>query len=341
MDQGLKIIRRLVFINILIKPHKKFFSQRRMSYDIDYETFTFYKKYRRIQVQDSTEPFLVDHWIVYIEPKESSLINSIIKSEFKESANSLRHLKRFLKAKKNDRDLLKVLICACDQINQEELEKILFGPLKRSRIEKVKAPLNKPFDKELNAEWSAKYWPIVWKGNPMIQELNESYKQFCEQKVHGYLKLISDLSRTSKGLPVVTIFVDPSTDQIMAQKFDLRDSSDIMRHSIMNCIGEIAKNELQRRQARPDPSAPTNYLCLNYHVYTTHEPCTMCAMALLHSRIGRLIYIKDSKRTGAIGVESGNKYMLHLSCSLNWKFESFKYIGDEFDVADIDPQINV
>ncbi|KAG7843107.1 hypothetical protein KL942_000203 [Ogataea angusta] len=241
-------------------------------YDIDYETFTFYKKYRRVQIQDRVEPLLVDHWIVYIEPKESSLMNAIIKTQFKESSNSSRHLKRFLKTEKDDRDWLKVLLCACDQYSQEELESILFGPLKRTWIEKVRVPLNKPFDKELNAEWSAKYWPIVWKGNPMIQELNESYKQFCEQKVQDYLRLISDLSKTSKDLPVVTIFVDPSTDRIMAQKFDMRSSSDIMKHSIMNCIDEIAKNELQRRQAHPDPSSPTNYLCLNYHVYTTHEP---------------------------------------------------------------------
>lgn len=69
----------------------------------------------------------------------------------------------------------------------------------------------------------------------------------------------------------------------------------------------------------------------------------MCAMALVHSRISRLIYLKDSKGTGAISKDSGKGYMIHTSCSLNWKYESFKMlqIEDGENVADLDPFLNV
>ncbi|KAH3666141.1 hypothetical protein OGAPHI_004330 [Ogataea philodendri] len=312
-----------------------------MDYDIDYERFVFHGEFQRVQPQTSVEPLLVDHWVVWVLPKQSPVVNNIIKNEFKDTAASLRHLKRFVKTQSEEKDWLRVLLCSCELISKTDLENILFGPLEKNTIERVKIPLNKPFDKDLNTQWSSKYWPIVWKGNPMIQELNETYKRFDKTKITNYLRTISNMAKTAESLPIVTIFVDPETDRIMASQYDKRGPADKMKHSIMNCIDQIASDELKRRKQEPDPSKPTNYLCLNYHVYTTHEPCTMCAMALLHSRISRLVYLNESKKTGAIGIESGNGHMIHLSCSLNWKYESFRYIGTDVTVPEVGENINI
>ncbi|GME86548.1 unnamed protein product [Ambrosiozyma monospora] len=205
--------------------------------------------------------------------------------------------------------------------------------------------MNKPLDKEVNVEWSNKYWPLVWKGNPMVQELHESFKQFDKEENMKFIKYIVQKSRETK-LPIVTAFVDPKTKTIASIHTDSRTKLDPTTHSTMKCIAEIAEKELLRRQrsgpAGDDPTT-NNYLCLNYHVYTTHEPCNMCAMAMLHSRISKLVYIRDSKLTGGIGEESGAGYMIHLSCQLNWKFESFRYVADddEANVDDVDMYINV
>jgi tRNA(adenine34) deaminase len=44
-----------------------------------------------------------------------------------------------------------------------------------------------------------------------------------------------------------------------------------------------------------------NYRLLDATLYVTLEPCVMCAGAMVHSRIGRLVYGADDRKTGAAG----------------------------------------
>ena len=44
-----------------------------------------------------------------------------------------------------------------------------------------------------------------------------------------------------------------------------------------------------------------NYRLLNATLYVTLEPCTMCAGAILHSRIKRLVFGAADYKTGAVG----------------------------------------
>ena len=55
-------------------------------------------------------------------------------------------------------------------------------------------------------------------------------------------------------------------------------------------------------------------------MYTTHEPCTMCAMALLHSRIRTVVYKHPDPAHGALG----SKYKLHAKASLNHSFAVYR-----------------
>lgn len=44
-----------------------------------------------------------------------------------------------------------------------------------------------------------------------------------------------------------------------------------------------------------------NYRLVNTTLYVTLEPCTMCVGAMLHARIGRLVFAASDPKTGACG----------------------------------------
>ena len=116
-------------------------------------------------------------------------------------------------------------------------------------------------------------------------------------------------------------------------------------HAVMRCIEEVARREREQAarkrhaagQAADDaadgaagaseaadgaPSAAgggrgeSDHLCSACEVYVTHEPCVMSAMALVHSRVRRVVYALPSPVGGALG----SRYELHCEKSLNHHF---------------------
>lgn len=64
------------------------------------------------------------------------------------------------------------------------------------------------------------------------------------------------------------------------------------------------------------PPADELYLCSGCDVFVTVEPCAMCAMGLIHSRIRRLVYALPAA-DGALG----SKYRLHTAPSINHHYQ--------------------
>ncbi len=77
----------------------------------------------------------------------------------------------------------------------------------------------------------------------------------------------------------------------------------------------------EETQASPAEAAGDKpYLCTGYDCYTVREPCAMCAMALVHSRVRRVIFCIPDVQHGALG----GKFRLHGQRSLNHHYQVYR-----------------
>jgi len=83
---------------------------------------------------------------------------------------------------------------------------------------------------------------------------------------------------------------------------------------LVSADGELLGEGWNRNLAEHDPSAHAeivamraagrrlgNHRLLGSTLYVTLEPCAMCAMALVHARVARLVYAAADPKTGACG----------------------------------------
>ncbi|GLI64009.1 hypothetical protein VaNZ11_007163 [Volvox africanus] len=71
----------------------------------------------------------------------------------------------------------------------------------------------------------------------------------------------------------------------------------------------------------PQASARSRpYMCTGYDCFVVREPCIMCAMALVHSRVQRVIYCQPDATFGALG----GCRRLHACKSLNHSYEVYR-----------------
>lgn len=309
-------------------------------------------RHSTFNIQDPKQPDLTSVWCCDISPLQTKLLITFIR-EFVTPYDdlSLVHVKRFNKILKNNTpelrqrpiSILQTIICSANLFNNEE--EILALIKEQGNIElnngdlkfyQRQIPKNPAETKEISQEWSSNYWPMAWKGNPNHQILKSNNFNISQERamINKLLDFLRDKQTTNcNDVPVVTIIAKPSNGveehKILSVSFDDRNTHPL-EHSVIKAIKEIAENERIRR-AGIEPTNDDidkddlNYLCHNLLVYTTHEPCVMCSMALVHSRIGRVIYLKDVPETGGLT----SNYQLGDRDGLNWKYEIWKWTGKE------------
>ena len=121
-----------------------------------------------------------------------------------------------------------------------------------------------------------------------------------------------------------------------------------LHHAAIECIKKEAEREVQNGNFRvhstkrpkidnelpkvdyvsqaPDNIQSLPYLCTGLDMVITHEPCILCAMALLHSRIRRVFFLHANKKSGGF-----SRYLLHTRKALNHRFSVFQMVPDGDD----------
>lgn len=96
-------------------------------------------------------------------------------------------------------------------------------------------------------------------------------------------------------------------------------------------VGDDAKK--RKREVQTKGSAMTEimgrpYLCTGYDVFLAREPCIMCAMGLVHSRLKRVVFAVCDNINGALSGPSGIR-RLHGVRSLNHHYSVFSFDAEE------------
>ncbi|KAJ3176474.1 adenosine deaminase, tRNA-specific 3 [Irineochytrium annulatum] len=172
------------------------------------------------------------------------------------------------------------------------------------------------------------------------------------------------MTRAAAAIFTNSTAADTARDDILV--FDNR-SSHPLQHAVMNGIAMVAKRELERRTemntvvtAADDASddarrkrkfsgggvdegggessetsgaGQEGYLCIGFDAFVSREPCAMCAMALVHSRVRRVFFL-DGEGLGGTGVSADGttprlprSFMdkrLHCHPLLNHQFKVFR-----------------
>ncbi|WP_366946093.1 tRNA adenosine(34) deaminase TadA [uncultured Maricaulis sp.] len=103
--------------------------------------------------------------------------------------------------------------------------------------------------------------------------------------------------------PIGALIVDPATDEVIAQAHNRPIAGhDPTAHAEILALREAA-------------TKLGNYRLTGLELYVTLEPCAMCAGAISHARIGRLVFGASDAKGGA--VVSGTRFFDQPSC--HWR----------------------
>ncbi|KAK9500754.1 hypothetical protein O3M35_001954 [Rhynocoris fuscipes] len=236
----------------------------------------------------------------------------------------LQHLKRV-----NDG---MILICLSDGIDDVEcfLNKIGFNFELLSNYEKLNVISTIPKTRK-QFEEANKIWPCNFYEDKYLEKLiSNSLFNNEELEMHEHWMELAVCTARNSVDKVATVIVNPKNNEMLCATSGDK-SSHPLKHSVMIAIDIVAKLQgggawnMEKITSEQIVSTDRSnlgdcpYLCTGYYVYTTHEPCIMCAMALIHSRVARVFYSIPTEN-GALG----SLTKLHTIKSLNHHYEVFQ-----------------
>jgi tRNA(Arg) A34 adenosine deaminase TadA len=244
-----------------------------------------------------------------------------------------------------DKQVYEIIIKEKDNNNDNDHSNI--SSLIKNETEMI-LPFGKLFTRAQFDFVTSTYWPCSFHVNQYVESFldgsflkkNENYFINCDEMIRLTLKLAIE-SKTASAI----LLVDPRKWSIVASGVDSRQKHPLA-HSTINALDNLSKRQQRELDNKKigdmfeDPLETfffknnnsskfkhsfdthidsNDYLCTNYIAFMTHEPCAMCAMALVHSRVMRIFYLLPTQ-WGNLKTER----KLHCLTSLNHKYEVFQ-----------------
>lgn len=84
-------------------------------------------------------------------------------------------------------------------------------------------------------------------------------------------------------------------------------------------------------------SSSEGYLCHEFEIYCSHEPCVMCSMAILHSRFSKVVFQTKMSATGGLCADGELGHGLFWRKELNWTLFAWQWIAAQDHAPSTDP----
>ena len=270
------------------------------------------------------------------EPKLSPVVVGVIRekrliSKVMSALAQILPLERnlqFLKRVNVSFEKPRILLCSGEDIDattavlQPHVEELIKAglelPLKKDEI------LSSPPVTRNHFDVTRSLWPCHFHEDKNLESLINKTRPdiWGESKFDRHIERIEML--INKGKTSSAMVFDPIRESIVANVAESK-AVHPLRHAAMNVIDAVAHAQGGGAWTIAESFKDDNkssYLLTGYDVYLSHEPCCMCAMALVHSRVGRVFFYSSqssAKKFGAL--ESAVK--LHTINGLNHSFEVF------------------
>jgi tRNA-specific adenosine deaminase 3 len=219
-------------------------------------------------------------------------VNAIIKHLNLSIPLLYHHLKRVKKITQNEKEVFAIIVGNPGE-HQEEIQNLQkqFG----LNLLSVKIPLHAPLNINQYNEGNS-HWPLLNRTydpttpDPKFSVIQISLIEQFMQMAYEQAKIAKTEGNRSVGCVVVN-----SQWKVVTVDYD-RSKSHILKHAALNCIDSVSLLQLQQNDSDPDNS----HLCNGFMCFLTDEPCIMCSMALLHSRISMVVFHRLSPENGGL-----------------------------------------
>ncbi|KAI9923084.1 hypothetical protein PsorP6_000291 [Peronosclerospora sorghi] len=273
------------------------------------------------------------------------------------SALGFAHLKRLKKHQEVPKTLV-ALVCPATTSDEtivtphnefKQLETMFEARLTMANALKFAPRTRQLFEKH------TKQWPLIFHSSVDEAAVLPPIEEDETKKIATYLRLAVDVGKMlskerQKTLSCARgcIIVDPEVDEHIAtsnlnHKLEIKYKFETLYHPVMVAIDAVAERDRRREKAVSTATArkkikgddlvdqPTldkddektqkqSYLCTGYDVYLDCEPCAMCSMALVHSRVRRVIFDRANPSDGVLV----SSFKLHTIKSLNHHYRVFQ-----------------